>query len=541
MDAVMVVHQLQRLAASPNPSPAVAAKLPRVAVGICYFIEHPEVGVRQQAANAVHRVVSLHAELLRNTQEGRELEAMLERHAESSKDPLIVESCQATLAIFRAGRSPSGGAAAPGNPLRSDGAATAEAAACSRADERGRSWAPLSESCPRKEGDSVMMRRGTSGPADPHAGHSGVDREEKKSAANRLGEAKEGAMSPLAASDPRRGGSPLPPPSLHAGASLQATHGPLEGEMCTVLLGLRGLAAEVRRLEGNVSLSSGVLPPAASAPPSSATPFGLQKSLFTKLDALQREIQYRLVRVPGVSSATITLNTRGLCAQLETEDLDHRPARGDGEEGDGIAVLLVRLAHDPKKRNHHLQQIRLAAGPRTLVLRAERVYDGVRRGAGGDRKRRDRRGGERSGDRDTQPRAQAHHEEAEAGLDADGGGSPPVAKGPAYLDDEAVVRGDRNDLGGLGEDESCGRAGAGEGLHGSGETAAGYSFFSRSSVLFSQSRFLGSSILPYEDDPELASRLKREKQKKVEERVKLLESQTVLDRVLGNIGKVRFW
>lgn len=56
-----------------------------------------------------------------------------------------------------------------------------------------------------------------------------------------------------------------------------------------------------------------------------------------------------------------------------------------------------------------------------------------------------------------------------------------------------------------------------------------------------QSRFLGNSILPYEDEPELAARLKREKEKKAEERMRQLQSQNTLDRVLGSIGKVRFW
>ncbi|KEP62154.1 UNVERIFIED_CONTAM: hypothetical protein HHA_265180 [Hammondia hammondi] len=451
MDAVMVVHQLQRLAATEDPSPAVAAKLPRVAIGICYFIDHPEVGVRQQAANAVKKVVSLHGNLLQGTKEGRELEKMLSRHAEASKDPVVAEACRDALQLFQRQAS---GDKRKESKLSAHAEAPAKKAAPSCDAEASSSpvASPPSEeasSCP-KGGEGLS-------PSSPG------------------GEEPESASRPCTPADP----GVLP-----------------EGEMYTVLLGLRGLAAELRRKHEK------------SAPPSPCT--ALSPALRATLDDLQRELQYRLVCIPGVSSATITLNIRGLCAQLEAEAMAQSSARGS-EEGDGVAVLLVRLSQQPTKRMRHLQDIRDAAGPLTFVLRAERVYDGSRTG-----KARSKATGETDESRGSQEAA------------------------PAYLDEETTSRGCSSDAKQQNDvertQESCG-----EGLHGTGETAAGYSFFSRNSVLFTQSRFLGSSILPYEDDPELATRLKREKEKKAAERLKQLESQTVLDRVLGNIGKVRFW
>ncbi|EPR57355.1 hypothetical protein TGPRC2_265180 [Toxoplasma gondii TgCatPRC2] len=452
MDAVMVVHQLQRLAATEDPSPAVAAKLPRVAVGICYFIDHPEVGVRQQAANAVKKVVSLHGGLLQGTKEGIELEKMLSRHAETSKDAVVAEACRDALQLFQ--KQASGGETRKESKLSTNAEAPAKMAKASCDAEASSSPAALP---PSEEASSRPKGGEASSPSSPG------------------GEDLERASRPCTPADP----AVLP-----------------EGEMYTVLLGLRGLAAELRRKREN------------GAPPSPSA--ALSPALRATLDDLQRELQYRLVCIPGVSSATITLNIRGLCTQLEAEAMPQSSARGS-EEGDGVAVLLVRLSQEPTKRMRHLQDIRDAAGPLTLVLRAERVYDGGRAG-----KSRSKTAGEKEAPRGGQEAA------------------------PAYLDEE-TSRGRSSDAKQQNDDAERTQESCGEGLHGTGETAAGYSFFSRNSVLFTQSRFLGSSILPYEDDPELATRLKREKEKKAAERLKQLESQTVLDRVLGNIGKVRFW
>ncbi|CBZ50932.1 conserved hypothetical protein [Neospora caninum Liverpool] len=469
MDAVMVVHQLQRLAATVDPSPAVAAKLPRVAVGICYFIEHPEVGVRQQAANAVKKVVSLHGNVLHGTKEGSELEAMLARYVDASTDPVVVESCREALEIFQ-GTAPQDGAACTGEEKSQTADQPAEE------DLHSAASASSPVAVPRKDATEAEKETG--------AGDASAEKEN----------------SSLGDKSPGRVGS------ASRLCSPSDSCAPLEGEMYTVLLGLRGLAADLQRKREKGAPPS----PAASVP----------ALLRGALEELQRELQYRLVCIPGVSSATITLNIRGLCAQLDAAG-DHVERRG--EEGDGVAVLLVRLSQDTRKRMRHLQHIKDAAGPLTLVLRAERVYDGSRVKS---------RGNQEGPDRETVSERRTD--------EANSPDSPSAA--PAYLDEETTRRESKEeqDTNGAADGTASEHMG-GEGLHGAGETAAGYSFFSRNSVLFTQSRFLGSSILPYEDDPELASRLKREKEKKAAERLKQLESQTVLDRVLGNIGKVRFW
>lgn len=577
----MVVHQLQRLASAPEPSSAVAAKLPRMAIGLSFFIDHPEIGVRQQAAKAVCLVCKQHASLLRETPEGRELLSTLTRHAHSSLDPVILDCCKDAIQALegKGGRKDAGEEDKRKSEEEKD-----RTASCSTG-ERG--------ACPDNNNGAVP--RGQEN-ASSFAGGDVVGtnvKEGEKSSLARGPESMEGEET----SEDRGGYAP-------AAAPFSRSTSVIDGVMYTVLLGLRGLLVELRRIRTeqeekektkNNDNNNGKITP--SPMPSFSSKESKAKLL---LDELQKQLQYRLVCVPGVSSATITLNIRSLARQLEKEEEGERQRnkkskedaeggeQGDGkreeleettegqdaqkeggqeekkgetkkreeeeEEGDGVAVLLMRLSSAPKQRLHQLHQVKESAGPLTLVLRAERIYspkESSRAGGKSDPQKNSRSNGSAHKSRakgDTKKGNQrrvssaskqerrrhcnstqvgkdglGHDEEEEEENDEseedDGDlrkasrassnteddndcaseragcfsatsmtvGSSTQASSPAYLDDE--TGGDQDATAAAGGDAGIfGTCRSGEGLHGTGETAAGYSFFSRNSVLFSKSR-----------------------------------------------------
>ncbi|KAL8436438.1 hypothetical protein ACSSS7_001730 [Eimeria intestinalis] len=281
MDALMIVHQLQRLAVEPRPASAVRAKIPRMAVGICYFLEHPDAGVQHQAAGALRLMLQQHHQLLLQSPELKELRAALQQHA-NSKDVVVSECCTASLALLQQHE--------------------------------------------QQQGEQQQQQEQQQEPQQQQPG----------------GHTAEETLESL--------------------------------DLFSVVLGLRGL----------LSCASNRCFLIAKPQPDEQQH---QQQRQRMLELLQRDLQLRLVRVWGVSSATVTLNTASLLKQAA--DIEpSAPAAGaaaaaaqkpqQGEEGDGVAVVIIRLSRRSQRLQQQLRELRAATGPLTLLLSSELVQKAQR-------------------------------------------------------------------------------------------------------------------------------------------------------------------
>ncbi|KAL8273652.1 hypothetical protein Esti_002474 [Eimeria stiedai] len=274
MDALMIVHQLQRLAVEPRPAPAVRAKIPRMAVGICYFLEHPDTGVQHQAAGALRLMLQQHHQLLLQSPELKELRAALQQHA-NSKDVVVSECCTASLALLQ-------------------------------------------------QHEQQQEQQQQEQQQEPHH---------------------------------QQPGGPTAEETLE---SL---------DLFSVVLGLRALLS----CASNRSFLISKLEPDEQEQ---------QQQRQRMLELLQRDLQLRLVRVWGVSSATVTLNTASLLKQAAHIEADASAAAAQkpqqGEEGDGVAVVSIRLSRRSQRLQQQLRELRAATGPLTLLLSSELVQKAQR-------------------------------------------------------------------------------------------------------------------------------------------------------------------
>ncbi|CDJ50957.1 hypothetical protein, conserved [Eimeria brunetti] len=414
MDALMIVHQLQRLAAEPRPSAAVRAKIPRMALGICYFLEHPDRGVQHQAAGALRLLLQQHKQLLLQAPELKDMLTALQQHA-NSDDVVVSECCAASLALLQQ-------------------------------DEK-------------EQYQQTQLQQQTG--ADTH-------------------------LEPLESLD-----------------------------LFSVVLGLRGLL----RCPTNRSLlnfSTQQQQQAHSADEQQQEQHGQRV-----LELLQRDLQLRLVRVWGVSSATVTLNASSLLQQAAALSpgtaMEKAGWKQLNEEGDGVAVVNIRLSRKAQRLQQQLRELRAAMGPLTLLLNSELLQKAPRKDGG------------------------MVSEESAGASAPDGSGSSTgssnssASAGPlkqpqqleddnGYLDEEL-----RDNWGGTEDEHSKPNASA-AGSAGSG----GFSFFSANSALFAQSRFMGGMITPTEVNPEMSAKLKAEKERKA-----ALRAQTqggIMDKLLGRLG-----
>lgn len=282
MDALMIVHQLQRLAAEPRPSAAVRAKIPRMAVGICYFLEHPDTGVQHQAAGALRLLLQHHRDLLLQSAELQELRVALQQHTKSS-DVVVRECCSASLALMQ---------------------------------------------------------------EQEH------QEEQKKEPAEHQGRAQQQRDTET---------------DVETLESL---------DMFSVVLGLRGLL----RCPSNLSLLT------FERQQETQQQNQQEQQGRRMLEMLQRDLQLRLVRVWGVSSATVTLNTESLLQQAAALNGAASAAtlgeRQQSEEGDGVAVVSIRLSRRAHRLQQQLRELRAAVGPLTLLLSSQLVQQAPQRSAG---------------------------------------------------------------------------------------------------------------------------------------------------------------
>ncbi|OEH78131.1 uncharacterized protein LOC34621901 [Cyclospora cayetanensis] len=405
MDALMIVHQLQRLAAEPRPSPAVKAKIPRMAVGICYFLEHPDPGVQHQAAGALRLLLEQHRQLLLQSPELHEMRSALQQHANNS-DVVVSECCTASLTLLQQ--------------------------------------------------DAVQQRQPE--PSD----------EQQRQAATETGE-----------------------------ETLESL------DLFSVVLGLRGLL----RCPSNRSLIT-----------FKREPQGRQQQAQDQhgkrmLELLQRDLQLRLVRVWGVSSATVTLNTTNLLQQAEAlcshSAVATEEQKQSSEEGDGVAVVSIRLSRRAQRLQQQLRELRAAVGPLTLLLNSALL--------------------QKAQPKDIEvPKAALWNACTATGTGsaAARATSPPVQQqqdDSGYLDEEL-----RGNWEGTGESQKNAEVAAGSSRNN------GFSFFSANSALFAQSRFMGGMITPTENSAEMSAKLKAEKERKAALRAQ--PQGGIIDRLLGRLG-----
>ncbi|KAL8425338.1 hypothetical protein Efla_001720 [Eimeria flavescens] len=412
MDALMIVHQLQRLAVEPRPAPAVRAKVPRMAVGICYFLEHPDTGVQHQAAGALRLMLQQHRQLLLQSPELQELRAALQQHA-NSKDVVVRECCSASLALLEQ-------------------------------QEQEKQEASQQQQPPHQQQQQQ-------------------------------------------------------PTSPTAEESLESL------DLFSVVLGLRGLL----RCASNRSFLIFKQQPDEEQQ---------QQQRQRMLELLQRDLQLRLVRVWGVSSATITLNTPSLLKQAAAIEADPAAAAAEkppqGEEGDGVAVVSIRLARRSQRLQQQLRELRAATGPLTLLLSSELVQkaprpaDEAAQGAPSDA---------------ASAAASNSTSSASGQAEASRHGRQMAQKRQesGYLDEEL-----RNTWGGDGREDS--------GAATAGGSNGGFSFFSSNSALFGQSRFMGGMITPTENSAEMVAKLKAEKERKAALRAQ--NQGGIIDRLLERLG-----
>lgn len=357
----MIVHQLQRLAAEPRPSPAVRAKIPRMALGICYFLEHPDRGVQHQAAGSLRLLLQQHRQLLLQSPELNDMLGALEQHVNSS-DVVVSECCAASLALL-------------------------------------------------KQGEEQQVQQG---------------QEEKQQQQTEA----EGDAEPLESLD-----------------------------LFSVVLGLRGLL----RCPSNRSLLNFT---AQQQQQQTEHPQQEQQEHQGQrvLELLQRDLQLRLVRVWGVSSATVTLNSASLLRQAAAIGSDatakKTEQRQPSEEGDGVAVVNIRLSRRAQRLQQQLRELRAAMGPLTLLLNSELLQKAPRRDSDASKE----------GPSDTAG-------EGTAASAAEARPSPTSVEqeqyGNGYLDEEL-----RGNWEGTGQEQKS------NGAHMSSSSSGGFSFFSANSALF---------------------------------------------------------
>ncbi|CDI77002.1 hypothetical protein, conserved [Eimeria acervulina] len=370
MDALMIVHQLQRLAAEPRPSAAVRAKIPRMALGICYFLEHPDCGVQHQAAGALRLLLQQHKQLVLQAPELKDMLTALQQHT-NSDDVVVSECCAASLALLQEDEK----------------------------DEQHR--------------ERQHQQTG----ADAH-------------------------VEPLESLD-----------------------------LFSVVLGLRGLL----RCPTNRSLLNFSMQQQQQQNSQGSEQEQYEQQGQRVLELLQRDLQLRLVRVWGVSSATVTLNASSLLQQAEALSPDSAVEKTGGkqmnEEGDGVAVVNIRLSRKAQRLQQQLKELRAAMGPLTLLLNSELLQKAPRKQ--GERAAEESRGasapgGDGTNNSSSGPTVSKQHQQ-----DDDNG----------YLDEEL-----RDNWGGT-DDEQSKRNASPVGNTGSG----GFSFFSANSALFGETStiFLG--------------------------------------------------
>lgn len=416
----MIVHQLQRLAAEPRPSPAVRAKIPRMAVGICYFLEHPDPGVQHQAAGALRLLLQQHLQLLLKATELQELRSALQQHANSS-DVVVSECCAASLALLH-----------------------------------------------QHEASNEDELRQPQQPSEP-----------------------ENNVETLESLD-----------------------------LFSVVLGLRGLL----RCPSNRSLLTfkhqrPQTDYAGDEQRQERQGNEWQEERQRMLELLQRDLQLRLVRVWGVSSATVTLNAARLLQQVALMDgnkadsgsaaaLEHQAQQN--EEGDGVAVVCIRLSRRAQRLQQQLRELRAAIGPLTLLLDSELLQKAPR-----------------SPDDTPSPNDVSRSASSDS-------------RAPTAQQQQRQHRREQQSDGYLDEELKDGWEGAGEnggdtaGERADGSNNGGFSFFSANSALFAQSRFMGGMIAPVESNAEMSARLKAEKERKAAARS---QSQGgLIDKLLSRLG-----
>lgn len=415
MDAFMIVHQLQRLAAEPRPSPAVRTKIPRMAVGICYFLEHPDPGVQHQAAGALRLLLQQHRQLLLQAAELQELRVALQQHVNST-DVVVSECCAATLALLE------------------------------QRDQQE-----------HEEADQQQHQQNQQ---------------------QQLG--------------------------------LDADVETLEClDLFSVVLGLRGLL----RCPSDRSLLT------FKHQQDDGQEQQQERQRQRKLELLQRNLQLRLVRVWGVSSATVTLNTEGLLRQAAAMDAGTTLAseeRQPSEEGDGIAVVNIRLSRRAQRLQQQLRELRAAVGPLTLLLNSQLLQKASQKRAQGASEGLPSDAvppiSKHIDSISSQPVASCHHQQQQQQHQRQENG---------YLDDEL-----RDNWEGSKDGSATAQTAA--------SSNGGFSFFSANSALFAQSRFMGGMITPAETSTEMTAKLKAEKERKANLRA---QSQGgLIDRLLGRLG-----
>ncbi|KAL8443258.1 hypothetical protein Emag_005983 [Eimeria magna] len=411
MDALMIVHQLQRLAVEPRPAPAVRAKIPRMAVGICYFLEHPDTGVQHQAAGALRLMLQQHHQLLLQSPELKELRAALQQHA-NSKDVVVSECCTASLALLQ-----------------------------------------------QHEQQQEQQQQ---------------EQQEQQQE----------------------------PQQQQSGAA--TTEETLESlDLFSVVLGLRGL------LSCASNRSFLIFKPQSDE-------HQQQQQRQRMLELLQRDLQLRLVRVWGVSSATVTLNTASLLKQAADIEASAAAAAAQkpqqGEEGDGVAVVSIRLSRRSQRLQQQLRELRAATGPLTLLLSSELVQKAQRPAA----------------ERPVPGASSAEGSSSTNGTSGQGSesakeeGRKQQVQERGYLDEEL-----RNNWGGDEREDGGAPPTA-------NSSNSGFSFFSSNSALFGQSRFMGGMITPTENSAEMVAKLKAEKERKAAMRAQ--NQGGIIDRLLERLA-----
>ncbi|CDI75551.1 hypothetical protein, conserved [Eimeria praecox] len=416
MDALMIVHQLQRLAAEPRPSPAVRAKIPRMALGICYFLEHPDRGVQHQAAGALRLLLQQHKQLLLQAPELKDMLTALQQHA-NSDDVVVSECCAASLALLQ-----------------------------------------------RDEKDQQQQHQ-----------------QQQQTEADTLVE-------------------------------------PLESlDLFSVVLGLRGLLlCPTNRSLLNFSTQQQQQQQAQGSEQQQQ-----DQQEQRVLELLQRDLQLRLVRVWGVSSATVTLNASSLLQQaaaLSPESaVEKAGLKQPNEEGDGVAVVNIRLSRKAQRLQQQLRELRAAMGPLTLLLNSELLQKAPRKEGEAaiegctDAGAPEGSGSSNDGNSDS---VRSAGEAKQQQQDDDTG----------YLDEEL-----RENWGGTEDGHSQPNASPV-----GNASSGGFSFFSANSALFAQSRFMGGMITPTEVNAEMSAKLKAEKERKAALRAQAQGG--IMDKLLGRLG-----
>ncbi|KAF8822554.1 hypothetical protein IE077_004536 [Cardiosporidium cionae] len=92
MDALSVVRQLRFHALQPTPSNEVLVRVPRLAVGLCHFLEHPDEAVKHEAAKALRAICQTYGELLlKSPTQYKELVSTLQRYCTCVNS--VVQNC----------------------------------------------------------------------------------------------------------------------------------------------------------------------------------------------------------------------------------------------------------------------------------------------------------------------------------------------------------------------------------------------------------------------------------------------------------------